>query len=165
MRIPLYVICWFSLVAFNIFSLPLIFENFITVYLCMFHLEFILPWDSLCFLDLGNCFLSHVRDIFSYYLFKYFLRSFLSLFSFWDPYNVNVVWHCPRGLLNCPHFFSFFFLYSVLWQWFPPLWIPAHWLILLPHLFSYSFILVCFSFQLLYSSTLFGCYLYFLSLY
>jgi len=23
-------------------------------------------------------------------LFKYFLRSFLSLFSFWDPYNANV---------------------------------------------------------------------------
>jgi hypothetical protein len=26
---------------------------------------------------------------FSYYPFKYFLRSFLSLFSFWDPYNGN----------------------------------------------------------------------------
>ena len=47
-------------------------------------------WDSLHFLDLGDCLLSHVREFFSYYLFKYFLRSFLSLFSFWDPYNVNV---------------------------------------------------------------------------
>ena len=38
-------------------------------------------WDSLCFLDLGECFLSHVREVFNYYLFKYFLRFFLSLFS------------------------------------------------------------------------------------
>ena len=30
-------------------------------------------------------FLSHVQKVFSYYLFKYFLRSFLCLFSFWDP--------------------------------------------------------------------------------
>ena len=46
--------------------------------------------DSLHFLDLCDCFLSHVREVFSYYLFKYFLQSFLSLFSFWDPYNANV---------------------------------------------------------------------------
>ena len=48
-------------------------------------------WDSLRFLDLGGYFLSHVREVFDYNLFKYFLGSFLSLFSFWDPYNVNVV--------------------------------------------------------------------------
>ena len=47
-------------------------------------------WDSLHFLDLSDCFLSHVREVFSYYLFEYFLRPFLSLFSFWNPYNVNV---------------------------------------------------------------------------
>ena len=43
-------------------------------------------WDSLCFLDLVD---SHIREVFNYYLFKYFLRPFLSLSSFWDPYNVN----------------------------------------------------------------------------
>ena len=48
-------------------------------------------WDSLCFLDLAGYFLSHVREVFDYNLFKYFLRSFLSLFSFWNPYNANVV--------------------------------------------------------------------------
>ena len=47
-------------------------------------------WNSLCFLDLGSYFLSHVREVFDYNLFKYRLRSFLSLFSFSDPYNVNV---------------------------------------------------------------------------
>ena len=36
-------------------------------------------WDSLCFLDLLDYFLSHIREFFNYYLFKYFLRSFLSL--------------------------------------------------------------------------------------
>ena len=47
-------------------------------------------WESLSFLDLGDCFLSQVREVFSYYVFKYFLSPFLSLFSFWDPYNVNI---------------------------------------------------------------------------
>ena len=89
MGVPLYVICHFYLVAFNIFSVSLIFVSLITVCLSMFLLGFILP-RTLCFLDLGDCFLSHVREVFSYYLLKYFLRSFLSLFSFWDSCNVSV---------------------------------------------------------------------------
>ena len=36
-------------------------------------------WDSLCFLDLVDYFLFHVREVFSYYFFKCFLRSFPSL--------------------------------------------------------------------------------------
>ena len=68
-------------------------------------------WDSLCFLDLSECFLSHVREVLGYNIFKYFYRFFLFLFSFWDPYNMNV------GALNIvPEvsetvliFFSFFF--------------------------------------------------------
>ena len=47
-------------------------------------------WDSLCFLDFSDSFLSCVSEVFGHYLFKYFLRPFLSLFSFWDPYSVNV---------------------------------------------------------------------------
>ena len=35
----------------------------------VFFLGFILP-GPLCFLDLVNCFLSHVREVFSYYFFK-----------------------------------------------------------------------------------------------
>ena len=34
-------------------------------------------WDSLCFLELINYFLSHIREVFDYNLFKYFLWSFL----------------------------------------------------------------------------------------
>ena len=88
--VPLYIICHFSFVAFNNFSLSLIFVNLITMCLGMFLLGFILP-GTLHFLDLGGYFLSHVREVFHYNLFKYFLGSFISLFSFWDPSNVNVV--------------------------------------------------------------------------
>ena len=56
----------------------------------VFLLGFILPGTSLCFLYLIDYFLSHVWQVFSYYVFKYFLRFILSLFSFWDPYNANV---------------------------------------------------------------------------
>ena len=71
----------FSLVAFHILSLSLVFVSLITVCLVVFFLGFILL-ETLCFLDLVDYFLSHVREVFSYYVFKYFLRSFLSLFSF-----------------------------------------------------------------------------------
>ena len=47
-------------------------------------------WDSLCFLDLIDCFLSHIREVFYYNLFKYLLSPFLFLFFFWAPYNSNV---------------------------------------------------------------------------
>ena len=89
MGVPLYIICHFSLVSFNILSLSLIFVSLITMCLSVFLLGFILP-GILCFLDLLDYFLFRVWEVFSYYLFKYFLRSFLSLFSFWDPNNVNV---------------------------------------------------------------------------
>ena len=64
MGIPFYVICCFLLVAFNIFSLYLIFVNWIIIYLGVFPLGFIL-YVTLHFLDLGDCFLSCVREIFN----------------------------------------------------------------------------------------------------
>ena len=76
----LHIICHFPLVAFNILSLSLIFVSLITVYLGVFLFWFILP-GRLCFLDLVHYFLSHVREVFGCYLFKYFLRSFLSSLS------------------------------------------------------------------------------------
>ena len=77
MGVPLYVICRYSFVAFTILSLSLIFVSLITMCLSVFPLGFV-PSGTLCFLDLVDYFLSHVREVFSYYLFKYFLRSFLS---------------------------------------------------------------------------------------
>ena len=47
-------------------------------------------WDSLGFLDLCSYFLPHFREVFSYYLFEYFLMALLFVF-FWDSYDSNVV--------------------------------------------------------------------------
>ena len=46
-------------------------------------------WDSLGFLDLGDYFLPHFREVFSDYLLKYFLMVFLFIF-FWDSFDSNV---------------------------------------------------------------------------
>ena len=46
-------------------------------------------WDSLGFLDLSDYFLPHFREVFNYYLLKYFLMAFLFVF-FWDSYDSNV---------------------------------------------------------------------------
>ena len=48
-------------------------------------------WESLGFLDLGDYFLPHFREVFNYYLLKYFLMVFLFVFFFWDSYDSNVV--------------------------------------------------------------------------
>ena len=90
MEVPLYVICRFSLVAFSNFSLSLIFASLIIVSWRVSPWVYSV-WHSLRFLGLGGYFLSLVREVFDYNLFTYFLWSFLSLFSFWDPYNANVV--------------------------------------------------------------------------
>ena len=47
-------------------------------------------WDSLDFLDLGDYFLPHFREVFNYYLLKYFLIVFLFVFFFWDFNDSNV---------------------------------------------------------------------------
>ena len=84
---PLYVACFFSLAAFNLLSLCLVFVSLISM--CLWHVSpWIYPvWDSLCLLDLIDYFLFHVGKIFNYDLFKNFLILFLFLFFFWDLYN------------------------------------------------------------------------------
>ena len=84
--IPLYVICCFSLVAFNIFSLYLIFDSVINMCLGVFLLGFFL-YGTLC---ASWTWLTISFQVCNYNLLKYFLRSFLFLFFFWDPYNLNV---------------------------------------------------------------------------
>ena len=122
MWIPLYVICCFSLAAFNILSLCLIFVSLINVCLSVFFLVYPV-WDSLCFLDFIDYFLPHVGEVFNYNLFKYFLRPFPFFFFFWDAYNSNV------GTFNVvpevSKLFSFFFLYSALQELFPLFFSPV----------------------------------------
>ena len=67
--------CHFSLVVFNILCLSLI-VSLITMCLGVFLL--CLP-GTLCFLELVDYFFSHVRKVFSYYLFKYFFSGRFSL--------------------------------------------------------------------------------------
>lgn len=109
-------------VAFNVFSLTLLYNFFNVVfdfcqvdYYVSRHVLFFwiyVVWGSLCFLDLGGCFLSHAREVFSYHVFGYFSGSFSLSFG------TSIMWMfefalkvCPRGLLNCPHWFhSVFFI-------------------------------------------------------
>ena len=85
MGIPLCVICFFSLAAFNICSLCLIFVILIKSVLGCFALGLSCLGLS-GFLDLGGYFLPHFREGFNYYLLKYFLMLFLFVF-FWNAYD------------------------------------------------------------------------------
>ena len=90
-----FVCCHFPLVSFTILSLSLIFVSLITMCLDVILLGFVLPgtlctswtWLTISFPRLGKFSNSFWG---SCHLFKYFLRSFVSLFSSWDPNNVNV---------------------------------------------------------------------------
>jgi len=95
-------------------------------------------WDSLCFLDLGGYFLPHFREVFNYYLLKYFLMVFLFVFFFWDTYDSNV-----GGFDIVPEVsevvlisFHSFFLFSSLLNLFPPFYLPPHFIFCL----SYSIV-------------------------
>ena len=149
MGVPLYVICCFSLVAFNILSLSLIFVSLVTMCLGVFLLGFILPgtfcacwtWLTIPFPMLGK--------------FSTIISSNISS----GPFSLSfppIMWMfmllmlSQRSLFSCLHFFSFFILYSVLRQWFPPFCPPCHLPMLLPQLF-------CYGFPLVYYSSLFVC--------
>jgi len=73
-------LCYFSLAVFNICSLCLIFVNLINMCLGVFLLGFPV-WDPLGFLALGDYFLPHFREVFNYYLLKYFHMVFFSSYS------------------------------------------------------------------------------------
>ena len=72
-----YVICCFSLVAFNIFFLSFIFLNLVNMCLGTFLLVFLL-YMTLCFLNLGDfSIIGKFSDIISS---KYFVKPFLYIF-------------------------------------------------------------------------------------
>ena len=96
------VCCHFALVAFNLLSLSLTFVILITVCLSVFLLGFILL-GTLCFLDLVGYFFSHVGEVFSYYLLKYFLGSSLSL----SPSGTPIMRMLSQRSLKLTSFFFF----------------------------------------------------------
>ena len=81
-----YVICCFSLVAFKVFSL--IFVHLIMMCLGVFPPLVGPLWYSLHFLNLYDCFLFHVRGVFSCHLFNIF-SSPISLSS---PSGTPIMW-------------------------------------------------------------------------
>ena len=111
-------------------------------------------WDSLGFLDLGDYFLPHFREVFNYYLFKYFLMVFLFVFFLWDSYDSNV------GAFNIvPEFseivlisFNLFFFFFSLIHLFLPFYLLPHLSYLLPPLFYCWFPPECFLSHLLHYS-------------
>ena len=152
MGIPLYVISYFSLSAFNIFSLNLLFVHLIDM--CFF-LGFVL-YETLCFLDMGGHLLPHVREVFNYNLFKCFLKPFSFSSSgtptIWIVGSFNVVPEVSETVLNFFHSFLFVlflgsYFHSSIFQltnWF-------FWFC-----YCYWFLLMDFSFHLLYCSPLFS---------
>ena len=96
---------------------------------------------GLRFLDFGDCFLSHVREIFYYILFKYLLKTPI-FFSFSVPSIIQMFVYLmlSQQSLRLSWFVSIIFLYSSP-QWsFPPLHLPVHSSILLPYVFCHWFL-------------------------
>ena len=140
MGIPLCIIYCFSLAAFNICYLCLIFINLINMCLGVFHLGFTLfgtLWVSCTWVAISFPILGKFSTIISSNIFS---CPFLLSSSSGTP-MIQMV-KCltfPRGLWGCPDFFLFFFLYL-----FPPFYIPAHLSFLLSQLLSYWFPTECF---------------------
>ena len=96
-------------------------------------------------MDLGDYFFPHFREVFNYYLLKYFLMVFLFVFFFWDFYDLNV------GSFNIvPEVseivlisFNSFFLFC-LFHLFLPFYVLPHLSYLLPPLFYCWFSPECF---------------------
>ena len=118
-------------------------------------------WDSLGFLDLGGYFLTHFRDVFNYYLLKYFLMVFPFVFFFWDSYDsiVGTLTLFQRSLTLS----SFrLIIFSSLFHLLPPFYLPPHLSCLLPQLFYCWFPPECFLSKLLHYSLLIDSFLFLL---
>uniref|UniRef100_A0A8C9CTW2 Uncharacterized protein n=1 Tax=Phocoena sinus TaxID=42100 RepID=A0A8C9CTW2_PHOSS len=123
MGIPLYVICCFSLAAFNIFSLILIFDSLINMCLGMFLLGFIL-YGTLCaywtLLSISFPILGKFTTIISSNIFSvpFFFSSAPG-----TPYNSNVgtfniVPEVSKTVLNSFHSFFFILICSSYFHYF-----------------------------------------------
>ena len=101
---PLYIICCFSLVAFVFNFCQLDF------YVAWCGPPWVYPaWDSLCFLDWVSVSFPMLGKFSAVTSSNIFSGPFPSLFSFWDPYNVNVdAFNIVPEVSDCLHFFSFF---------------------------------------------------------
>ena len=146
MKVTLYVVI-FPLLLLT-FYLSLIFVILITVCLSVFLLGFILlgtlcaswTWLTISFPMSGKFSAIISSNIFS---------GPFSLISTFGTPIMPVLVHLmlSQRSLSCLHFFSFFFLHSVLWQRLTSFCPPGHLSVLLPQLFHYWFLLVYYSSQ------------------
>ena len=142
MGFPLYINCCFSLDALNIFSSWLISLSLICMCLGVFLLGFIL-YRTLYFLDLFDYFLFHAGEIFNYNLFKSFSYPFFFTSSSGTTIIrmlVHLIW--PQRSLRLPSvLFILFTLFCSSGSYFHHFYLPAHWFVLLLHIFCYWFFL------------------------
>ena len=144
MGIPLWVICCFSLAAFNICSLCLIFINLINMCLWVFHLGFILfgtLWVSWIWVAISFSILGKFLTIIS--------SSIFSLPFFWTSSSgtpmiqmLGLLTLSQRSLRLSSFLLILFF--PTLLHLFPPLYFPLNLSYLLPHLFYCWFPPECF---------------------
>ena len=116
MGFPLSVTCCFSLAAFTLLSLCLVFGSFISMYLGVFFLG-LSCMGLFVLLELIDYFLFHSGEIFNYNLFKSVLIPFIFLFFFLDPYNSNIsvfdiVPEVSEIILNSFHSFYLILLFG-----------------------------------------------------
>ena len=160
MGFPLYVACCFSLAAFNILSLCLVFVSLISICLGVFLLGFILygtlcacwTWLTISFSMLGKFTTIISLKIFSY---PFFFSSSSGTPIIWML--VHLIWS-QRSLRLC-QLFLFFLLYSALQKLFLPFYLPTHWFILLSDI-----LLLIPSREFLISVIVFSLYVYYLVL-
>ena len=95
-------------------------------------------WNSLGFLDLGGYFLPHFREVFNYYLLKYFLMAFLFVFFFWDSCDSNV-----GAFHTVPEVSEVVLISSDSFFFFPPCFIYSH-----QSVFHLTYPVFCFSYSL-----------------
>ena len=108
MWIPLYVICFFSLIVFKICSLCLIFVSLIHMCLGVCFLGFIHGMGLCGIPKLGGYFLSHVKEVSEYNLLKYFHIPFLLFFWAYSNLNVDVNNVVPEASETILIYFIFF---------------------------------------------------------
>ena len=142
MGIPLCVICCFSLTAFNIFSLCLIFVSLINMHLGVFHLGFIL---------FGTLWVSWTWVIISFYILGKFSTIISSsvfswLFFWFSSSGTPMIRMLGRLTLSQMSLTSSFLiiLFSSLLHLFSPLYLPPHLSSLLSRLFYFRFPPECF---------------------
>jgi len=141
MGFPLYVTCCFSLAAFNILYLCLVFVSLISMCLGVFPLGFILYWtlcDSCAWLTTYFSMLGKFSTIISLQFFSYPLFSSSS--------GTPIIRKLVRLILSQRSVRLFLYIFILFTLFCPsevisPFYLPAHWFILLLQIFCYWFLL------------------------